>query len=255
MMLLRNAAPSLPVHQLHTHAVMPKRKSILAQVRGIAKTPKPRRHQQIPDLQLAAADQAAPLKCASHVDLQAADIVQRILHAHATGRHGSSVKSLCLAAAVRAKGAVFAVVTNTLANVRPLAAVRKELGLVAHGGLSEATALVLLYELLLGQGFPTQQGPAEQLVASMSDAARSAFASQQQTAPTADRQPRCVRVNTLKVSTEAGFELLRTLAGDQRSQELEDALLPDVALLPAGHDLHGHPAVQDGRLVLQVACC
>ncbi len=34
-----------------------------------------------------------------------------------------------------------------------------------------------------------------------------------------------------------------------------DELLPDVLLLPAGTDLHDHPLVMDGRLILQVSAC
>ena len=41
-------------------------------------------------------------------------------------------------------------------------------------------------------------------------------------------------------------------------QELEvevDDLLPDVLAFPEGTDLHDHPLVKDGRLILQVGPC
>ena len=194
--------------------------------------------------------------CASDVDRQAAAIVRKVLAAHATGRKGVSVKGLCLADHVRAKTAVYAVVCNTLAHVQPLSAVRQETGLATdHPELEEGAALVLLYELLLGQGF-RQQGPAEQLVTSLSAAAQRTFATQAPAAQSAaDRQPRCVRINLLKTSQQSGMELLRSMAGDAAADELQDPLLPDVALLPPGGDHHSHPAVQDGRLVLQVRLC
>ena len=34
-----------------------------------------------------------------------------------------------------------------------------------------------------------------------------------------------------------------------------DRLLPDVLAFPEGTDLHDHPLVKDGRLVLQVGPC
>ena len=34
-----------------------------------------------------------------------------------------------------------------------------------------------------------------------------------------------------------------------------DELLPDVLVFAAGTDLHDHPLVTDGRLILQVGAC
>ena len=66
----------------------------------------------------------------------------------------------------------------------------------------------------------------------------------------AARQPRCVRVNTLRLSVADALAQLRGSlpAGVAITP---DALLPDVLLLPSGTDLHAHPLVTAGQLVLQ----
>ena len=194
------------------------------------------------------------LTAASAVDQQAADIVRKLLAAHENGTKGRSVKYLCLAPEVQAKTAVYAVVCKTLQNLKALEAVRQATGLADNSELERSTALVLLYELLLGEGM-RRQGAAEHLVVGCNAPARQAFAAQpaaQQSA--ADRHARCVRVNALKMTHQQGMDLLSKWAG-YTPKELQDPLLPDVALLPADCNLHDHPAVLDGRLVLQVQPC
>ena len=66
----------------------------------------------------------------------------------------------------------------------------------------------------------------------------------------AARQPRCVRVNTLRLTvSEAVAQLRGSLPAGLAITP--DALLPDVLLLPAGTDLHAHHLVTTGALVLQ----
>jgi putative methyltransferase len=90
-------------------------------------------------------------------------------------------------------------------------------------------------------------------------------------APAAPRQklPRYVRVNTLRTSVEAALEHLEKEDGLQRldglaapdeaaaaplwrkGAVLADPLLPSLLVLPPGTNLHGHPLVERGELILQ----
>lgn len=60
--------------------------------------------------------------------------------------------------------------------------------------------------------------------------------------------PRCVRVNTLKLSVQ---EAVTQLKEGGRTSVSRDPLIPELLVLPPGTDLHDHPLVGDGGLVLQ----
>jgi len=83
--------------------------------------------------------------------------------------------------------------------------------------------------------------------------------------------PRTARVNTLKASVAEVLQQLqqqtqqqhnhpqhqgqKRKADRQRQQQWDvsvDDLLPDVLVFPAGTDLHDHPLVKSGMLILQV---
>ena len=129
--------------------------------------------------------------------------MQKVLDAHATGRRGVSVKALALAPGVRASKAVYAVVCKTLKEASSLKTIAQQLGLIGH--ISEGTALVLLYEILVGEGL-RRKGKAERLVLEHAEAAKALYlatkASQAPELTTEAALPRCVRVNTLKWSAE-----------------------------------------------------
>jgi putative methyltransferase len=90
---------------------------------------------------------------------------------------------------------------------------------------------------------------------------------QQQMVP----HPRFARVNTLKASMQEVLTQLTAEAATNKQQQQDkqakqrakhassaaavpvvDELLPDLLVFPAGTDLHDHPLVQQGVLILQV---
>ncbi|EPY22919.1 methyltransferase [Strigomonas culicis] len=78
------------------------------------------------------------------------------------------------------------------------------------------------------------------------------------------RLPRYARVNTLKIDAETLVQRLRSAAAEKRKQQqtvakagrilpdfTRDPVVPDLLVFPSGTDLHAHPAVRGGQLVLQ----
>ncbi|CAM8878913.1 unnamed protein product [Rhodiola kirilowii] len=59
-------------------------------------------------------------------------------------------------------------------------------------------------------------------------------------------KPRYVRVNTLKLDVESALHEL-----SKQNEVQKDDLVPDLLILPPGSDLHDHPLVENGSLVLQ----
>jgi putative methyltransferase len=67
----------------------------------------------------------------------------------------------------------------------------------------------------------------------------------------AARQPRCVRVNTLRTTVADALSHLRGSEPGGGAEVRLDEVLPDVLLLPPGTDMHSHPLVTAGALILQ----
>jgi len=134
--------------------------------------------------------------------------------------------------------------------------------------LHRSTAYVLGYEVLFGAGVdPEPDGralpPDESAVVAASPALRKALRRRLKSAgaSTADAfllaQPggralaevpshsRHARVNALKISTEAATRAL------SRLRPAIDPHVPNLLVFPPGTDLHDHPMVRDGRLILQ----
>lgn len=99
-----------------------------------------------------------------------------------------------------------------------------------------------------------------------------AWLQQQQQQPQQQQQqqmtphPRYARVNTLKASVADVRHQLQQQAAARPAQgtgkrqrclqePVVDELLPDVLVFPPGTDLHDHPLVQEGVLILQVGSC
>ena len=134
--------------------------------------------------------------------------------------------------------------------------------------LHRSTAYVLGYEVLFGAGVdPEPDGralpPDESAVVAASPALRKALRRRLKSAgaSTADAfllaQPggralaevpfhsRHARVNALKISTEAATRAL------SRLRPAIDPHVPNLLVFPPGTDLHDHPMVRDGRLILR----
>ncbi|KAI8463734.1 MAG: S-adenosyl-L-methionine-dependent methyltransferase [Monoraphidium minutum] len=214
----------------------------------------------------------------SVIDRQASEAVGRLLRAAETRAAGATIKSLTLAPHVVHKKPTFAVTCQTLKYLpvlkQLLAAARV---LEQAPELPPAVAYVLAYEALFGQGM-REKGPAERAVMGARGAMReelarlvkeagaegvdglleqhAAAAGQQQAAGAAGGaraaprpHPRWVRVNTLRMSVEDALAQLR--ADDKTAAAEVDDLLLDVLRLPPGTDLHDHPLVTAGALILQ----
>ena len=164
-------------------------------------------------------------QAASIVDRQAAHAVAALLRADETGGGGASIKSLTLGPAVAAKKATHAVTCETLRMLPVIRQAADAAGLLqAHGQLPAATAFVLCYELLFGEGL-RQKGPAERAVLGALPSLRAAVAALQQAAGVGDARelvggaapqraalqsrPRAARVNTLKMSVAEALSWLR----------------------------------------------
>ena len=134
--------------------------------------------------------------------------------------------------------------------------------------LHRSTAYVLGYEVLFGAGVDSEPDgralpPDESAVVAASPALRKALRRRLKSsgAATPDAfllaQPggralaevpshsRHARVNALKISTEAATRLL------SRLRPAIDPHVPNLLVFPPGTDLHDHPMVRDGRLILQ----
>ena len=116
------------------------------------------------------------------MDRQAAHAVATLLKADETGGGGASIKSLTLGPAVTAKKATFAVTCETLRQLSLLKQAVQAAGLLqAHDRLPPATAYVLCYEVLFGEGL-RQKGPAERAVVAALPALQAELAALQQEA-------------------------------------------------------------------------
>ena len=179
---------------------------------------------------------------ASVVDRQAASAIAKLLHADATGKEGTSLKSLTLGPTIQAKKATYAVTCETLRMLPVLRVLVTSSGLLRQDPrLSQETAFVLCYELLFGEGL-RQKGPAERLVLCARQALEQQLAAMTAEAGVADardliressqsaaaqQRPRSARVNTLKMSVAEALSWLRTPKGkgSTTAAELVGALL------------------------------
>ncbi|GLI69443.1 hypothetical protein VaNZ11_014055, partial [Volvox africanus] len=265
----------------------------------------------------------------SVVHKQAAFAVQRLLEADSSRKHGASLKSLTLAPHIEAKKATFAVTCQVLKFSQILERLDEQAELTAsEPKLGKYVVMVLLYELLRGQGLE-RKGPAERAVLASEPKLRAAMdamlleagvktldellAKRHQGLQSGSDGPGCggggglvpevphprwVRVNLLKANLDdvirqldkhlqsmekvrRTYNISHTTIPHQeekkRQQQTEtrkqqkkaaaiqhqeqqqaqqpqvvlDTLLPDLLALPPGTDLHDHPLVTRGSVVLQ----
>eukprot|EP00897_Mesotaenium_endlicherianum_P009684 jgi/Mesen1/8744/ME000052S08166 len=207
---------------------------------------------------------ALPERVAGIVRRQAAGALGKLLAADAAKKGGASIKSLTLAPTIVAKKATYALTCQTL---RYLGVVKELLAttdlLSGKKKMRAEMAYVLVYDLVLGQGV-MPSGEAERAVLARKSALKAALArlmikrqvsSPEELLPPEARNtqesavPRYARVNTLKMTVHAALQELQSAAAT--SQVVQDDLVPELLVLPPGSDLHAHPLVRGGQLVLQ----
>ncbi|XP_024364963.1 25S rRNA (cytosine-C(5))-methyltransferase NSUN5 [Physcomitrium patens] len=192
---------------------------------------------------------------------QAAKVVGTLLKGDADRRASASMKSLIYAPSVVAKKATLALTCQTLKYLPVLKEVIAFTDLLSgKKKMPVELVYVLVCDLLFGQDV-TDTGDAEKQVLTRKSALRSALArllvkrnvsSAEELLPLEAQNsgpaiPRYVRVNTLKMSTRKAITILRESIKDV---EIDD-LIQDLLVLPPGTDLHKHPLVLNGSIVLQ----
>lgn len=205
--------------------------------------------------------------CQSEVDRQAAACLGKVLSAEISKRNGKTIKSLTLAPHIKAKKAVYAVTCQTLQHLTIIQQLLDKTDLLSIEQLRPAVAYVITYELLFGQGCRIK-GKAEKAVYSLKaelqqhladllDEAGVDSIDELLTVNVAQTWPRTARVNLLKITVDEALSWLRSPPPPHQKLSIlgrdvvVDDLLPDVLLFPAGTDLHAHPLVTNGSLVLQ----
>lgn len=205
--------------------------------------------------------------CQSEVDRQAAACISKVLASDASSRNGKSIKSLTLAPNIKSKKAVYAVTCQTLQYLPVIQQLLSKTSLLDIQQLRPAVAYVLVYELLFGQGCRIK-GKAEKAVFNLKAELQQHLQALLKEAAVehvdelvsvniAKDWKRTARVNLLKMTvTEALAWLQSPPAVHQKwarlgQQAQVDQMLSDVLFFPAGSDLHDHPLVTNGSLVLQ----
>nr|XP_024365029.1 probable 28S rRNA (cytosine-C(5))-methyltransferase isoform X2 [Physcomitrium patens] len=189
---------------------------------------------------------------------QAAKVVGTLLKGDADRRASASMKSLIYAPSVVAKKATLALTCQTLKYLPVLKEVIAFTDLLS-GKKKDARGAGLCASMR--PFIWPDTGDAEKQVLTRKSALRSALArllvkrnvsSAEELLPLEAQNsgpaiPRYVRVNTLKMSTRKAITILRESIKDV---EIDD-LIQDLLVLPPGTDLHKHPLVLNGSIVLQ----
>lgn len=195
---------------------------------------------------------------------QAGNILRHLVVADQNKSGGASLKSLTLGPEVIEKRATHALTCQVLRYLPLLRDLVAQVGLLKkHPELNEWHAYVLIYDMLLGQRLRLM-GPAEKLVLRYRSSLKALLKERLTTAGVSraeDLLPRSqpykehdrtARVNLLKCEVvEALTSLLEGRPPATVPAPVVDALLPDVLVFPSGTDLHSHPLVASGSLVLQ----
>ena len=208
---------------------------------------------------------------------QASHAVGRLLHTDATGSNGISLKSLTLASHITNKKAVYAITIETLKHLPVLEQLVDRVGEgLLTAGLPRPAAYVLIKELLWSGGGLHPSGPAERSVLDLKVPLQSMLQTILGEADTEDikdllpavrmaaaaaNRPRTARVNELKMSIEDALAWIRSPPPQHlhkwgkyshpSSGVTVDAHLPELLNFPPGADLHDHPLVTNGSLILQ----
>lgn len=203
-------------------------------------------------------------------------------------RKGSgTAKALCLRKEMQKKRQTYAVVCETLRHYELLEDVLAVAEFFKYyPNANREFALCMAYDVVLGKGVNTKLDSTARAVQESASYLREAYwqvhkhhiiAPRQndpleETADSGDHSglklPRYARVNTLKVEVDVLIERLNR-AAEKRSREeagpdcptskrrkvlptfRKDPIVPSLLVFPSGTDLHAHPAVRSGQLVLQ----
>lgn len=180
------------------------------------------------------------------------------------------IKTLTMAKKVRNKPKMHALVSETLRYREVLLEVMKP----ERCGVDESVwsvakfrgvLLVMLYEFLLGHGIKGG-GALKRVLKEHESALRGALNELRAEAGAQDSNelllpkqlrrsevvpvPRFARVNTLRCGVDAAAEALRSKGGGGHSVAV-DPHVPGLLVLPPRTDLHAHPLVKSGQLILQ----
>lgn len=215
---------------------------------------------------------------------QAAEIVDLV-------RKGSgTAKALCLRKEVQKKRQTYAVVCETLRYYDVLTDVLEISEFFKYyPHTSRSLAMVLSYDQVIGKGVNTKNDTTARAIVEASAYLRDAYwkvekhhvVAPRVTEPLPDGEedegatghgrfqiPRYARVNTLKIEKDVLLErLARSREAHKRTRDeesneqrrprkilppfTEDKLIPNLLVFPSGTDLHAHPAVRSGQLILQ----
>nr|GMD97771.1 probable 28S rRNA (cytosine-C(5))-methyltransferase [Ipomoea batatas] len=189
---------------------------------------------------------------------EAAKVLRTILQGDDRRQAVGSIKSLVYGPSVRNKRATYALVCQT---IKHLSIIKDILGasnvLNSKWKRREELIYIVTYDILFGQE-DSLAGDAEKFLLLRKDALQLALAqllvrrgvkkvNELITPYKSDAQkPRYVRVNTLKMDVESALLELRKQYVVQK-----DDMIPELLVCPPGTDLHDHPFVQTGSILLQ----
>ncbi|GAA0153602.1 RNA methyltransferase [Lithospermum erythrorhizon] len=190
---------------------------------------------------------------------EAAKILRTVLQGDARRRAIGSIKSLVYSPQVRNKKATYALVCQTLKYL-PILKDVMEAANVPNGKWKKQIELMYMitYDILLGQE-ASLAGDAEKYLLLKKDVLQSALAKLLASKGVKHinglmdlhnisdiPKPRYVRVNTLKVDADSAYFELK-----KNYEVRKDDVVPDLFILPPGTDLHKHPYVINGSLIMQ----
>lgn len=190
---------------------------------------------------------------------QAARILQTTLQGDANRRAIASVKSLIYQPSVRNKKATMALVCQTLRHLPVIKEVLENTDLLKpKDKVYRELLYIMVFELLFGKEL-VSCGGIEEYVLSHKSSLRASLARMfvkrnvtcVEDLLSAESSPgseavRYVRVNTLKMEVSEALEILKN-----SSEVKEDSMIPGLLTMAAGIDLHRHPLLAKGVLILQ----
>eukprot|EP00268_Persea_americana_P003851 TRINITY_DN11179_c0_g1_i2.p1 TRINITY_DN11179_c0_g1~~TRINITY_DN11179_c0_g1_i2.p1 ORF type:complete len:323 (+),score=59.34 TRINITY_DN11179_c0_g1_i2:171-1139(+) len=191
---------------------------------------------------------------------EAAKVLRSVLKGDATRNAKASIKSLVYSPSIRNKKATFALLCQTLKYLPIIKDVLSTADILnGKWKRQEELMYIITYDVLFGQEI-VLVGAAEKFLLLRKNALETALARLcvrqkvkhvedllLQYSQTSDvSRPRYVRVNTLKMDIDQASEELGKVC-----KVTKDDVVPDLLVLPSGTDLHDHPLVINGDVLMQ----